>query len=167
MSLPHVLLGLLAGRAASGWDLGKRLGEDPALSWDATLAQIYPALERLRRGGFVSARTRRSRRGPRRREFRATAAGLRELRTWLAEPPAPRRERDAGLARLAFLETRPPSERVPLLYAFRELASEALRSAPPGTSAARRRRRALLETEIAWADAEAAVILSRHPRTRE
>jgi DNA-binding PadR family transcriptional regulator len=167
VSLPHVLLGLLSGGAASGWDLKEHLSRDPALGWDAALAQIYPALERLRRGGFVSVRKRRSKKGPPRREYRATPAGLRELKTWLAEPPTRRRERDPGLARLAFLERRPPPERVTLLHAIRDLASETLRSAPPGTSPARRRRRALLETEMAWADAEAAVILSRHPRTSE
>ncbi len=165
MSLPHVLLGLLSRASASGWDLKARLEVDPALGWDATLAQIYPALERLRRGGFVSVRKRRSPNGPPRREYRVTPAGLRELRTWLAEPPSRRRERDPAIARLAFLEARPPAERVTILHALRDLVSRALRSAPPGTSAARRRRRALLETEMAWADAEAAVILFRHPRT--
>jgi DNA-binding PadR family transcriptional regulator len=167
VSLPHLLLGLLSRASGSGWDLKARLDADPALAWDAALAQIYPALERLRRAGYVTVRTRRSSAGPPRREYRATPAGLRELRTWLAEPPSLRRERDPGLARLAFLEMRPPAERVPLLHAMRDLASEALRSAPPGTTAARRRRRALLETEMAWADAEAAVILSRHPRSSE
>ncbi|MFI5180879.1 MAG: PadR family transcriptional regulator [Thermoanaerobaculia bacterium] len=167
MSLPHLLLGLLSRASASGWDLRARLSEDPALGWDATLAQIYPALERLRRGGFVSVRKRRSPKGPPRLEYRVTLTGLRELRTWLAEPPVHRREHDPAVARLAFLEMRPPAERVTLLRALRDLASEALRSALPGTSAARRRRRALLETELAWADAEAAVILSRHPRTPE
>ena len=165
MSLSHVLLGLLSRASASGWDLKARLEVDPALGWDAKLAQIYPALDRLRRGGFVSVRRRHSPKGPPRREYRVTQAGLRELRTWLAEPPARRRERDPAIARLAFLEARPPTERVAVLHALRDLVSEALRSAPPGTSAARRRRRALLETEMAWADAEAAVILSRHPRT--
>ncbi len=167
MSLPHVLLGLLSGASASGWDLKQRLSRDPALGWDATLAQIYPALDRLFRGGFASVRTRRSSKGPPRREYRVTPAGLRELKTWLAEPPSRRRERDPGLARLALLEMLPAGERVALLHAMRDLASDALRSAPPGTSAARRRRRALLETEMAWADAEAAVILSRHPRASE
>lgn len=165
MSLSHVLLGLLSRASASGWDLKARLEADPALGWDATLAQIYPALDRLRRGGFASVRKRRSPKGPPRREYRVTPAGLRELRTWLAEPPARRRERDAAIARLAFLEARPPAERVAVLNALRDLVAEELRSAPPGTNAARRRRRALLETELAWADAEAAVILSRHPRS--
>ncbi|HUM01711.1 MAG TPA: PadR family transcriptional regulator [Thermoanaerobaculia bacterium] len=165
MSLPHLLLGLLSRAPASGWDLKRQLSSEPALGWDAELAQIYPALARLRRGGFVSMRRRRSRRGPPRREYRITAAGLKELRTWLAEPPSLPREKDAALARLAFLERRPPGERRAVLLSLRDLVGEALRHAGPGTSAARRRRRALLETELAWADAEAAMIMSRRSTT--
>jgi hypothetical protein len=106
-------------------------------------------------------RRRRSPKGPPRREYRITAAGLKELRTWLAEPPSLPREKDAALARLAFLERRPPDERRAFLLALRDLVGEALRHAGAGTSAARRRRRVLLETELAWADAEAAMIMSR------
>jgi len=79
MSLSHVLLGLLARGPASGWDLGTRLSEDPALGWNAELAQIYPSLRRLLRGGFVALRRRRSPKGPPRREYRLTAAGRKQL----------------------------------------------------------------------------------------
>lgn len=161
MSLPHLLLGLLSRAPASGWDLKARLRSGPDLGWDAELAQIYPVLRRLFRGGFVTMRRCRSRKGPARREYRITAAGMKELRTWLAEPPSFSREKDPALARLAFLERRPADERHAFLRAWRDLVAEALRRAGPGTSAARRRRRALLETELAWADAEAAMILSR------
>jgi PadR family transcriptional regulator AphA len=159
MSLPHVLLGLLARGPASGWDLKGRLTRDPALGWDAKLAQIYPALRRLLRGGFVALKRRRSTKGPARREYRLTPAGRRELADWLAEPPELPRPKDAALARLAFLERRAPGDRVTRLTSYRSLLAEALRRAGPGTTAARRRRRALLETELAWADAEIAVIL--------
>src|ERR1035438_4424803 len=87
MSLPHVLLGLLGRGPASGWDLGMRLASDPALGWSADLAQVYPALRRLLRGGFVALRRRRSSKGPPRREYRLTAAGRREFRQWLGAPP--------------------------------------------------------------------------------
>jgi PadR family transcriptional regulator AphA len=161
VSLPHVLLGLLSRSPASGWDLRTRLETDPALGWNADLAQIYPVLKRLQRGSFVTGRRHRSNKGPVRCEYRITAAGLKELRTWLAEPPSLPREKDPALARLAFLERRSADERHAALRAYRDLVADALRQAGPGTSAARRRRRALLETELAWADAEAAVILSR------
>ena len=75
MSLPHVLLGLLARGPASGWDLRQRLARDGAVGWDAELPQIYPAMKRLLRGGFVAMKRRRSTKGPARREYRLTAAG--------------------------------------------------------------------------------------------
>ncbi len=160
MSLPHVLLGLLHRGPASGWDLKARLLRDPSVAWDADLAQIYPALKRLLRGCFVAMKRRRSTRGPARREYRLTPSGRRELFEWLAEPPQLPGAKDATLARLAFLERLPAEKRAALLLAYRGLVAQALKRAGPGSSAARRRRRALLETELAWADAEHALQLA-------
>lgn len=160
MSLSHVLLGLLARGPASGWDLGSRLSEDPALGWNAELAQIYPTLRRLLRGGFVALRRRRSPKGPPRREYRLTAAGRREFREWLVEPLEIPKPHAGALARLAFLEKRAPETRLASLRLYRALLSDELMRASPGTTAARRRRRMLLETELRWADAEIAAALS-------
>ncbi|MEO8586698.1 MAG: PadR family transcriptional regulator [Acidobacteriota bacterium] len=160
MSLAHVLLGLLGRAPASGWDLGSRLAGDPALGWSAERAQIYPALRRLLRGGFVALRRRRSSKGPPRREYRITSAGRREFREWLAEPLEIPKPHAASLARLAFLEKRSPETRLASLELYRILLSEKLTHTPPGTTAARRRRRMLLETELHWADAEIAASLS-------
>ena len=160
MSLSHVLLGLLAREPSSGWDLGSRLSEDPALGWSADLAQIYPALRRLLRGGFVALRRRRSPKGPPRREYRLTVAGRREFREWLAEPLEIPRPHAATLARLAFLEKRSPETRLASLRLYRALLSDELTRTSPGTTAARRRRSMLLETELHWADAEIGAALS-------
>jgi DNA-binding PadR family transcriptional regulator len=157
MSLPHVLLGLLTRGPASGWDLKARLVREPSLSWDAELAQIYPALRTLLRGGFVAMKRRRSTKGPARREYRITPSGRRELLEWLAEPPSLPRTRDSALARLAFLERARPEVRAQHLSGYRTLVAQALKRANPGSTAARRRRRALLETELAWIDAEIAL----------
>lgn len=160
MSLSHVLLGILGRGPASGWDLGARLADDPALGWSADLSQIYPALRRLLRGGFVALRRRRSPKGPPRREYRLTAAGRREFLDWLAEPLAVPKPHAASLARLAFLEKRLPEARVDSLRLYRALVADELKRTDPGSTAARRRRRALLHTELAWVDAEIAVLLS-------
>jgi len=153
-----VLLGLLSRAPASGWDLKGRMARDLALGWDAELAQIYPALRRLARGGFVTAKRRRSEKGPPRREYRITPAGRRELREWLAEPLAMPRPRDAALARLAFLERQARETRDARLVEYRVLLVAALKRASPGSTAARRRWRALLEAERAWVDAERALL---------
>lgn len=158
MSLPHVLLGLLSRAPASGWDLKSRMARDLSLGWDAELPQIYPALRRLRRGGFVAMKRRRSEKGPPRREYRITPSGRRELREWLDEPLAMPRPRDASLARLAFLERLPRESRAARLVEYRALVAAALKKASPGSTAARRRWRALLEAERAWADGERALL---------
>jgi len=153
-----VLLGLLSRAPASGWDLKSRMARDLALGWDAELAQIYPALRRLARAGFVTAKRRRSEKGPPRREYRITPAGRREFRDWLAEPLAMPRPRDAALARLAFLERQERETRDARLLEYRVLLLAALKKASPGSTAARRRWRALLEAERAWVDAERALL---------
>jgi DNA-binding PadR family transcriptional regulator len=167
MSLSHVLLGLLARGPASGWDLGTRLAGDPALGWSADLAQVYPALRRLLRGGFVALRRRRSSKGPPRREYRVTAVGRREFREWLAEPLGIPRPHAAALVRLAFFERRLPEARLASLHLYRGLLADDLEHAAPGTTAARRRRLLLLEAELAWADAEAAAILAGRTLSRQ
>lgn len=161
MSLPHVLLGLLTRGEASGWDLKVRLEHDASLGWNADLAQIYPVLKRLLRGGFVALKRRRSAHGPPRREYRLTVSGRRELRIWLNEPPELPRPKDAFLARLAFLERRTPEDRAVFLRAYRALLTEAARQEVPGATAARRRHRALIEAELAWVDAEALILVGR------
>ncbi|MFN2387162.1 MAG: PadR family transcriptional regulator, partial [Thermoanaerobaculia bacterium] len=89
MSLPHVLLGLLADSPRTGYDLARALREELDPLWHAEFSQIYPALARLRRAGFVVLRVLGPRRGPPRNLYRVTAAGRRELRRWLAEPSPP------------------------------------------------------------------------------
>ena len=166
MSLPHVLLGLLSRSPASGWDLKARLARDGAVGWDAELAQIYPALRRLLRGRFVTAKKRKSEKGPPRREYAITPAGRRELLQWLAEPAGPPRAKDAALARLAFLERLAPRDRLAQLSTWRSHVASTLKAAGPGSTSARRRRRALLETELAWADAEVALLSRQEEANR-
>ncbi len=166
MSLSHVLLGLLSRAPGSGWDLRSRLARDGAVGWDADLAQIYPALRRLLRGRFVTAKKRKSEKGPPRKEYALTPAGRRELLQWLAEPVGPPRAKDPALARLAFLERLAPDVRLAHLATWRNHVAAALKAAGPGSTAARRRRRAILETELAWADAEVALLARQEETSR-
>ena len=89
MSLPHVLLGLLAEEPRTGYDLARALAAEVEPVWRAEFSQIYPALARLRRAGFVLLRVLGPRHGPRRNLYRVTAAGRRELKRWLGPPLLP------------------------------------------------------------------------------
>ena len=118
MSLPHVLLGLLHEAPHTGYELDRAMREQIEPSWSAGFSQIYPALARLRRNGWVVFRVLGPRQGPRRHLYRVTSAGRRELRRWLQESPPPRRHNDEGLARLAFLDALPLPERRRVLLAL-------------------------------------------------
>jgi PadR family transcriptional regulator AphA len=127
MSLPHVLLGLLRDRPSTGYDLARSLEQDVAPLWRAEVSQIYPALARLRRAEFVLLRVLGPRRGPRRNLYRITAAGRRELKRWLSEPPVPPSSKDEGLTRIAFLDTLPPPERRTILARYEKSIGDEIR----------------------------------------
>jgi DNA-binding PadR family transcriptional regulator len=118
VSLPHVLLGLLDEAPRTGYDLARAIREELDPAWTAGFSQIYPALARLRRRGWVLLRVLGPRHGPRRMLYRVTASGRRELRRWLQEPPAPPRGNDEGLARVALLDALPLPERRRALNAY-------------------------------------------------
>jgi DNA-binding PadR family transcriptional regulator len=123
VSLPHVLLGLLSLQPRTGYDLASAIREEVEPVWKAEISQIYPALARLRREGFVVLRVLGPRRGPHRNLYRVTAAGRRELRRWLLEPPPPPRSRDDGLARVAFLDSLPSPDRRAVLRAYERVVA--------------------------------------------
>jgi DNA-binding PadR family transcriptional regulator len=100
VSLAPILLALIAAEPSSGYQLKRRIDDELSPLWTAELSQIYPALDRLLRAGYVSGRTLGPSRGPASRRYRATAAGRRELARWIAEPPRPPTLRDETLARL-------------------------------------------------------------------
>ena len=127
MSLPHVLLGLLHETPRTGYDLARALRDEIEPVWRAEFSQIYPELARLRRAGFVVLRVLGPRKGPRRNLYRITAAGRRELKRWLVEPPPVPRLRDEGLARVAFLDVLPPSERRDALIRQERSVTEEIR----------------------------------------
>jgi PadR family transcriptional regulator AphA len=148
MSLPHVLLGLLVGHPRTGYDLARVITEELEPVWKAEISQIYPALARLRREGHVVLRVLGPRRGPHRNLYRATAAGRRELRRWLLDPPPTPRGRDDGLARIAFLDSLAVPERRQVLRGYEKSVSEEiarLRDAPPPDGFRREAREAAIE----------------------
>jgi PadR family transcriptional regulator, regulatory protein AphA len=98
--LSHVLLGLLADRPASGYDLLKRFDISLANVWPAKQSQIYTELGQLAEGGLIKVAAE----GPRgRKEYAITDAGLAELRRWLTQTKPNPVRRNEPLARVFFL----------------------------------------------------------------
>lgn len=107
MSLRHAVLGLLAERPASGYDLMKLFETSLANVWPATQSQVYGELAKLASSGLLKV----SAEGPRgRKEYAITEEGLTELRHWLTETEPERIRRSETLLRVFFLGVLTPVE---------------------------------------------------------
>jgi PadR family transcriptional regulator, regulatory protein AphA len=107
MSLRHALLGLLADRQASGYDLMKIFETSLGNVWPATQSQVYGELGKLTDAGLLDVAAQ----GPRgRKEYALTEAGRAELRHWMTETKPTRVTRNDMLLRVFFLNVLTPLE---------------------------------------------------------
>ncbi|WHM37689.1 PadR family transcriptional regulator [Streptomyces sp. BPTC-684] len=107
MSLRHAVLGLLAERPASGYDLMKLFETSLSHVWSATQSQVYGELGKLADSGLVEVAAE----GPRgRKEYAITDPGRAELRHWLIETEPSRTRRSDSLLRVFFLGLLTPLE---------------------------------------------------------
>jgi len=82
MSLRHGILGLVAGRPMSGYDITREFDLTLGHVWSARHSQIYPELSRLASEGLIEHVDS----GPRgRKRYTATEAGRAEVLRWLRE----------------------------------------------------------------------------------
>jgi DNA-binding PadR family transcriptional regulator len=82
-----VILGLLAERERSGYDLLKRAEGSVAHMWAPAKSQLYAVLPRLVDAGFASRRTVRQNARPDKQVYRLTRAGRLAVREWLETTP--------------------------------------------------------------------------------
>jgi PadR family transcriptional regulator, regulatory protein AphA len=115
MSLRHALLGALADRPRTGYELLKHFEQSLAYAWPASHSQIYPELARLLDDGLIKQAAT----GPRgSKTYAVTDDGVAEVRRWLRETQPERRVRSEGALRPFFLWLLEPEE------AIRQLAAE-------------------------------------------
>ena len=112
MSLRHALLGLLAERPASGYELTKQFELSLANVWSASHSQIYPELQRMAERGWVVAGDEGARG---RRDYVITAEGRAELHRWLTGDRPDRSNRNEAMLRVFFLWTLDNQEAVTFL----------------------------------------------------
>jgi DNA-binding PadR family transcriptional regulator len=117
VSLTHALLGLLASRPGTGYELRQRFGASLGSAWHASHSQIYPELSRLEEHGLVEVVGHGARRS---RTWAVTSDGRDELRRWLVETEPNRDVRNEPLLRGFLLFLLEPADRVVILR--RELA---------------------------------------------
>lgn len=102
MQLRHALLGLLAIRPMSGYDLGRAFAGSVAHFWHADQSQIYRTLDRLSEDGAIATERIRQRDRPDRHVHSLTDAGRVELERWIASPVEVERPKEPFLARMFF-----------------------------------------------------------------
>ncbi len=104
-TLGYALLGLLARRPRTGYQLTRLLREPIGFFWTASHSQVYPELARLEAKGLVRHRVIAGP-GPRdTKRYAATAAGRRALAGWSTRPPQRHPERDEFLLKVFSLWT--------------------------------------------------------------
>ena len=96
-----VILGLLAMRPRSGYEIKGFVDRSTRYFWPASYGQIYPELRRLAEAGLVEG-TDSPTGGRQRTIYKLTTAGRHALRDWHAEPAEHFDYRDEGLLKLFF-----------------------------------------------------------------
>jgi PadR family transcriptional regulator, regulatory protein AphA len=96
-----VILGMLAARPRSGYEIKQLVDKSARFFWAASYGQIYPELKRLVDGGLITGAD--ASQGARQRTvYKLTAAGKRAAHEWIAGPPQVFELRDEGLLELFF-----------------------------------------------------------------
>lgn len=126
VSLRHAILGFLALRPLTGYDLKKHFDASVQHFWSADQAQIYRTLTQLHHDGHVEVRTIPQEGRPHRKEHHITAAGRGELDAWLATPDEPAPVHEPFLLKVFFAGRLADRDRAALLDARIAAAAEQL-----------------------------------------
>jgi DNA-binding PadR family transcriptional regulator len=174
MALRYALLGVLADRPRTGYELLKHFQQSLAYAWPASHSQIYPELARLLEDGLIEQTGSGARNS---KTYGVTDAGIDQLRSWLRETPPDRRVRSDAALRTFFLWLLEPDEAGEQLEAERgywqSVLDEFLRiqEEPTGHNKKARALRIALEggirsveARLAWLDGALAEIRSEEWR---
>jgi len=115
ITLHSALLGLLARRPLTGYEILKRFTRSVVFFWNAKRSQIYAELKRMERLGFVTSRVSVQQGRPNKRLYAITPAGKAALRLWLDRPTPAGPIKDEMLLRTFFSHVLPPPRAVAYL----------------------------------------------------
>ncbi|HEX3293774.1 MAG TPA: PadR family transcriptional regulator [Solirubrobacterales bacterium] len=96
-----VILGMLAGRPRSGYEIKQLIDKSARFFWAASYGQIYPELKKLEDAGLIGG-TDAAQGGRPRTVFKLTAEGRRAARAWIESEAQTLELRDEGLLKLFF-----------------------------------------------------------------
>src|SRR3954452_5902094 len=96
-----VILGMLAARPRSGYEIKQLVDSSPRFFWAASYGQIYPELKKLEKEGLITGDDS-SQGGRQRTTFTLTAQGRPPPRRGIPSPQEVLESRDEGLLKLFF-----------------------------------------------------------------
>jgi DNA-binding PadR family transcriptional regulator len=116
--LREAILGLLAIRPMTGYDLSRSYRRALQQIWNAPLGQVYPTLRKMKRDGLLRLSIKVQRHRPNRKVYALTAEGRKLLVQWLSQPVALPRMHHEFIHKLFLLGNIAPSERGALIEAY-------------------------------------------------
>ena len=122
----YIILGLLAHKDSSGYDLKKEIDHMISQFWDIGYGQLYPTLKILEEEGSIIGTPAKSEKGPDRIIYAITDAGKRKLIDWLSLPNEKEYVRYEILLKLFFGNLSSPSNTIKRIEAFRKQHEEDL-----------------------------------------
>ncbi|MGZ4610806.1 MAG: PadR family transcriptional regulator [Actinomycetes bacterium] len=102
-TLDYAVLGLLARRPGTGYEVSARLRQPVGFYWTESHGGVYPSLHRLMAAGLVTVQTRPGPGPHDKKVYSATARGVTELGAWAAQPPEDPPPRDELLLKVSSL----------------------------------------------------------------
>jgi DNA-binding PadR family transcriptional regulator len=118
MSLRHALLGVLAARPMSGYELSQFFDSSTGWVWTAPHSQIYPLLGRMETDGVIESEDQVRGTKLKRKVYSVTPAGLDELTDWIGTPHPTRGSRDPVLTQALLFDMIEPGRAAEVLETF-------------------------------------------------
>jgi DNA-binding PadR family transcriptional regulator len=118
MSLKHALLGVLAARPMSGYELSQFFDSSTGWVWTAPHSQIYPLLAKMQAEGFVQSENHVRGTKLNRKFYSITPSGLAELMEWIGTSHPQSANRDPVLTQALLFDMIDPEVAVQVLERF-------------------------------------------------
>lgn len=146
--LREALLGLIAIKPMTGYDLTRSYRRALQQIWYAPLGQVYPTLRKMKRDGLLRMSVKAQRHRPDRKVYTLTAEGRKTLVAWLAAPAALPRMHHEFIHKLFLLSNVDAAQRGELIDAYIRRSDDWARDL--------RRAEAMLEPSLKGPNAESA-----------
>jgi DNA-binding PadR family transcriptional regulator len=118
MSLRHALLGVLAARPMSGYELSQFFDSSTGWVWTAPHSQIYPLLGKMHNDGVIESEDQVRGNKLKRKVYSITPRGLDELTSWISVPHHSVGSRDPLLTQALLFDMIDPDRAADVLHTF-------------------------------------------------